>query len=64
MAVAAGVGFGEYGDDHVRIGFVENEQRTRQAVRNVKKFLSDADRILANYDPNGGTVVQYPGKKA
>ncbi|MEQ9517802.1 MAG: LL-diaminopimelate aminotransferase [Parvibaculum sp.] len=64
VAVAAGVGFGEYGDDHVRIGFVENEQRTRQAVRNVKKFLSDADRILANYDPNGGTIVQYPGKKA
>ncbi|MBO6542350.1 MAG: LL-diaminopimelate aminotransferase [Alphaproteobacteria bacterium] len=64
VAVAAGIGFGEYGDDHVRIGFVENEQRTRQAVRNVKKFLSDADRVLANFDPNGGTIVQYPGKKA
>ena len=32
--------------------------------RNVKKFLSDADRVLANFDPNGGTIVQYPGKKA
>ena len=64
VAVAAGVGFGEYGDDHVRIGFVENEQRIRQAARSVKKFLGDADKILANYDPSGGTVVSYPGKKA
>jgi len=64
VAVAAGVGFGEYGDDHVRIGFVENEQRIRQAARSVKKFLGDADKILANYNPSGGTVVAYPGKKA
>lgn len=64
VAVAAGIGFGEYGDDHVRIGFVENEQRIRQAARNVKKFLGDADKILANYDPTDGTLVKYPGKKA
>ncbi|MGJ3258931.1 MAG: LL-diaminopimelate aminotransferase [Rhodospirillales bacterium] len=39
VAVAPGLGFGEHGDDHVRIGLVENDQRTRQAVRNIKNFL-------------------------
>jgi len=40
VAVAPGVGFGELGDDHVRIALVENEHRLRQAARNIKKFLS------------------------
>lgn len=40
VAVAPGVGFGEYGDQYVRLALVENEQRIRQAARNVKKFLS------------------------
>lgn len=39
VAVAPGVGFGEYGDNHVRLAVVENLQRTRQAVRNIKAFL-------------------------
>jgi alanine-synthesizing transaminase len=39
IAVAPGVGFGEYGDGYVRIALVENEQRIRQAARNVKRFL-------------------------
>ncbi|MBD8064929.1 LL-diaminopimelate aminotransferase [Devosia sp. PTR5] len=39
VAVAPGVGFGEYGDQYVRLAFVENEQRIRQAARNVKKLL-------------------------
>ncbi len=42
VAVAPGVGFGEYGDQYVRIALVENEQRLRQAARNLKKFLSGA----------------------
>ncbi len=42
VAVAPGVGFGEYGDNHVRIALVENEQRIRQAARNIKKFLGDS----------------------
>ncbi len=46
VAVAPGVGFGEYGEGFVRIGLVENEQRIRQAARNVKRFLSQADAIL------------------
>ncbi|HEX2801216.1 MAG TPA: LL-diaminopimelate aminotransferase [Phenylobacterium sp.] len=47
VAVAPGVGFGEYGEGYVRVGLVENEHRIRQAARNVKKFLSSADEILA-----------------
>ncbi|MDE1897378.1 MAG: LL-diaminopimelate aminotransferase [Rhodospirillales bacterium] len=40
VAVAPGIGFGEYGDTHVRIAVVENAQRLRQAVRNIKQFLA------------------------
>jgi len=39
VAVSPGIGFGEYGDDHVRFALIENEHRTRQAVRGIKKFL-------------------------
>ena len=39
VAVAPGIGFGKYGDDYVRIALIENKQRTRQATRNIKKFL-------------------------
>ncbi len=39
VAVAPGLGFGEHGDDHVRIGLVENGQRIRQAVRNIKAYF-------------------------
>ncbi|MND07156.1 Glutamate-pyruvate aminotransferase AlaC [compost metagenome] len=39
VAVSPGVGFGEYGDDHVRFSLIENEHRTRQAVRGIKKLL-------------------------
>jgi alanine-synthesizing transaminase len=46
VAVAPGVAFGEYGEGYVRIGLVENEQRIRQAARNVKKFLANSDEIL------------------
>jgi alanine-synthesizing transaminase len=39
VAVSPGVGFGEYGDTHVRIALIENENRTRQAVRGIKEML-------------------------
>jgi alanine-synthesizing transaminase len=46
VAVAPGIGFGEYGDGHVRIALVENKQRLRQAVRNIKAFLAkDAEAV-------------------
>jgi len=41
VAVAPGIGFGEYGEGYVRIGLVENEHRIRQAAKNVKKLISE-----------------------
>ena len=40
VAVAPGVGYGEDGEGYVRIALVENEQRLRQAARNVKRYLA------------------------
>jgi alanine-synthesizing transaminase len=37
VAVSPGVGFGEYGDEYVRFALIENEHRTRQAVRGIRK---------------------------
>ena len=51
VAVAPGIGFGEYGDGFVRIGLVENEQRLRQAARNVRRFLETAEQKLHNVIP-------------
>jgi len=51
MAVAPGVGFGEHGDDYVRIALVENEHRIRQAARNLRRFLETADQTLHNVIP-------------
>ncbi len=39
VAVSPGIGFGSYGDDHVRFALIENGQRTRQAVRGIKDML-------------------------
>jgi alanine-synthesizing transaminase len=39
VAVSPGIGFGQYGDDYVRFALIENEHRTRQAARNIKKAL-------------------------
>ena len=39
IAVAPGIGFGDYGDDHVRIALIENEARIRQAVRGIKDMI-------------------------
>ena len=40
VAVSPGIGFGHYGDHHVRFALIENEQRTRQAVRGIRRMLS------------------------
>jgi len=48
VAVAPGIGFGEYGDEYVRIALVENEQRIRQAARKIRRFLETADKSLHN----------------
>ena len=39
VAVAPGLGFGEYGDQFVRFALIENEMRTNQAVRGIRKVL-------------------------
>ncbi|MAO92511.1 MAG: aminotransferase [Rhodospirillaceae bacterium] len=43
VAVAPGVGFGEYGEGYLRFGLVENTQRIRQSLRNIRSFLGGAD---------------------
>ncbi|MFG1479412.1 LL-diaminopimelate aminotransferase [Xanthobacter sp. V4C-4] len=51
VAVAPGVGFGEHGDEYVRIAVVENEQRIRQAARNIRRFFDQAGHTLHNVVP-------------
>jgi alanine-synthesizing transaminase len=48
VAVAPGIGFGEHGDDYVRLALVENEHRIRQAARNLAKFFKTAESTLHN----------------
>jgi alanine-synthesizing transaminase len=50
ISVAPGIGFGEYGENFVRIGLVENEHRIRQAARNIKSVFNKADKILSGYN--------------
>jgi len=51
LAVSPGVAFGENGEGYVRIALVENEQRIRQAARNVRRFLESAPEKLHNVVP-------------
>lgn len=39
VAVSPGIGFGQHGDDHVRFSLIENEHRTRQALRGIKDMF-------------------------
>jgi alanine-synthesizing transaminase len=41
VSVSPGVGFGEYGDGHVRFAMIENESRTRQAIRGIKQMFRE-----------------------
>jgi alanine-synthesizing transaminase len=41
VAVSPGIGFGEYGEGYVRFGLIENEHRTRQAIRNIKRMMKN-----------------------
>jgi len=47
VAVSPGIGFGSYGEGYVRFSLIENEHRSRQALRNIKKFLSNSTNIQA-----------------
>jgi alanine-synthesizing transaminase len=39
VAVSPGIGFGDFGDDHVRFSLIENESRTRQAIRGLRDMF-------------------------
>jgi len=41
VSVSPGIGFGEFGDGHVRFALIENEARTRQAIRGIKQMFRD-----------------------
>jgi alanine-synthesizing transaminase len=45
VAVSPGIGFGDYGDDHVRFSLIENEHRTRQAVRGIRDMFRRAEKL-------------------
>ena len=51
VAVSPGIGFGEHGEGFVRIALVENEQRIRQAARNLRRFLASAEKTMHNVMP-------------
>src|SRR4051794_5212594 len=51
VAVSPGVAFGEHGEGYVRIALVENEQRIRQAARNIRRFLDTGLEKLHNVVP-------------
>ncbi len=53
VAVAPGIGFGEYGDTHVRIALVENAHRLRQAIRNIRGFLATDNAAPADVEQVG-----------
>jgi alanine-synthesizing transaminase len=60
VAVAPGVGFGEYGENYIRIALVENRQRLRQAVRNIKHFLSGRNAPLEGVPATERAVAAPP----
>ena len=45
VAVSPGIGFGDYGDTHVRFGLIENEHRTRQAVRGLRDMFKNINKV-------------------
>jgi alanine-synthesizing transaminase len=53
VAVSPGVGFGEHGEGYLRVALVENEQRIRQAVRNIKTFMASHGANLPERSPAG-----------
>lgn len=48
VAVSPGIGFGEYGDDYVRFGLIENEHRTKQAIRGIREMFKKDELIVSS----------------
>ncbi|HKT19649.1 MAG TPA: LL-diaminopimelate aminotransferase [Stellaceae bacterium] len=61
VAVSPGAGFGEYGENYVRIALVENRQRLRQATRNIKQFLSGRNARSGAARSPRNVVAAAPG---
>ncbi|MBL8674552.1 MAG: LL-diaminopimelate aminotransferase [Rhodospirillales bacterium] len=57
VAISPGIGFGEYGDGHVRIAMVENKHRIRQAIRNVRLVLADPEKSIELYHRGVGDNI-------
>ena len=57
VAVSPGIGFGEHGEGFVRIALVENEQRIRQAARNLRRFLETGAGKVAQRRPSGEAAL-------
>jgi alanine-synthesizing transaminase len=53
VAVSPGIGFGQYGDDFVRFGLIENEHRTRQAIRGIRDMFRNDEKQLAAASKGG-----------
>jgi alanine-synthesizing transaminase len=47
VAVSPGIGFGDYGDTHVRFSLIENEERTRQALRGIRQMFAKSHKETA-----------------
>ena len=56
VAVAPGIGFGEYGEGYVRLGLVENEHRIRQAARGVKRLMANAAALVSKHQAEGAAA--------
>jgi alanine-synthesizing transaminase len=56
VAVSPGIGFGEYGDQHVRFALIENEHRTRQALRGIRRVLGGAGAARPRLVPRAASV--------
>ena len=48
VAVSPGIGFGEYGDGYVRFSLIENEHRTRQAIRGMRAMFRQSGTVASN----------------
>ena len=62
VAVSPGTGFGEHGEGYVRIALVENEQRIRQAARNIRRFLETGAGKIAQRRPARHAALVLPRK--
>ncbi len=56
VAVSPGIGFGPYGDEHVRFALVENRLRINQAIRGIRHFMSMKDGIVEELDRVAGSA--------